>query len=406
MIIRKHIIAACAATAVISALWASANPAAARGRGAALPLPRPACAAAPTGHARCFVLFAPQSAASAQLNGGGTGPPGWGARQIEAAYKLPAGRDPHQTVAVVDAFHIPGLASYLAFYRKHYGLPACTPAGGCFREVNQAGRASPLPASGQGSGWDLETTLDVSMVSAACPHCQILVVEANNDSDASLAAAEDTAARLGANAISNSYGDRESGLTQTYARAYNHPGHAIVASSGDSGFLPAQFPANLATVTAVGGTDLARARNRRGWTEKAWFFGGSGCSAYVAKPAWQHDPHCPMRTVADVSAVASNVPIYDKYWGGWTTVAGTSIAAPLIAGTYALAGNAATITPRYPYLHARSLFDVTTGTNDVAGSTGKKPGTGRTCGYDYLCVARKGYDAPTGLGTPHGTRAF
>jgi hypothetical protein len=40
---------------------------------------------------------------------------------------------------------------------------------------------------------------------------------------------------------------------------------------------------------------------------------GSGCSAYVAKPSWQHDPHCPGRTVADVSALAWNIPVYDQW---------------------------------------------------------------------------------------------
>jgi subtilase family serine protease len=127
----------------------------------------------------------------------------------------------------------------------------------------------------------------------------------------------------------------------------------------------------------------------------------------VAKPAWQHDPHCPMRTVADVSAVATNVAVYDAYWGGWLDVAGTSIAAPLIAGIYGLAGNATTITPGYPYRHTRSLFDVTVGSNDPTTSsiTGEKD-WGRDCGFDYLCVAKKGYDGPTGLGTPDGTGAF
>ena len=28
------------------------------------------------------------------------------------------------------------------------------------------------------------------------------------------------------------------------------------------------------------------------------------------------------------------------------------------------------------------------------------------CGHDSLCVAKKGYDAPTGLGSPDGIGAF
>ena len=184
----------------------------------------------------------------------------------------------------------------------------------------------------------------------------------------------------------------------------------IVVSAGDSGFTAASFPANLSTVTAVGGTVLTRAHNARGWAERVWNnqagAGGSGCSAYVAKPAWQHDPHCPGRTVADVAALASRVAVYDSsitrpMGGPWLTVYGTSAAAPIVAGVYALAGNAAAIAPGYEYAHAGALFDVTKGNNDWFQGTG-----GAVCGHDYLCVARQGYDGPTGLGTPDGTGAF
>jgi hypothetical protein len=162
------------------------------------------------------------------------------------------------------------------------------------------------------------------VVSVACPHCRILVVEATTQRFGDLAQAENTAARLGAAAISNSYGARENGFSYAFRKSYDHPGHAIVASSGDSGFTAANFPADLGYVTAVGGTELHKAHNNRGWTEDTWFAGGSGCSAYAAKPPYQHDKHCPGRTVADVSAVASNVPVYDTFYGGWITVQGTT----------------------------------------------------------------------------------
>jgi subtilase family serine protease len=243
------------------------------------------------------------------------------------------------------------------------------------------------------------------MVSAACPRCHILVVEGNDSSFGALAAAEDTAARLGAAVISNSYGIPESGFPLTFSRSYDHPGHTIVVSSGDTGFTAAQFPADQDSVTAVGGTQLVRTKSARGWAEKVWNegggAGGSGCSSYVPKPAWQHDPHCDMRTIADVAAVASNLAVYDPHEGGWLTVGGTSAAAPIIAGVYGLAANATTIKPGYIYRHARSLFDITRGNNDLFHQAG-----GGACGHDYLCQARLGYDAPTGVGTPNGTGAF
>jgi subtilase family serine protease len=393
------------AAAAVGGSGAGAAAAAAPGGGAL----RAACPRAPASDERCFALFAPQlavnAAIAARVRGAASEPAGLSPANIAAAYKLPVRRNPDQTVAVVEAYRTPDLAANLAVYRGHYGLGACKESTGCLRAVNEKGNAEPLPASAVPSGWDVETMLDVSMVSAVCPHCKILVVEARNDSVANLAAAENTAARLGAQVISNSFGTQESGYSQTYAADYDHPGHVIVASNGDTGFTAANFPANLTTVTAVGGTELAKAHNARGWTEQVWNnfagAGGSGCSAYVAKPAWQHDPHCAMRTVGDVAAVAWDIPIYEKLQGGWLTVGGTSVSAPVIAGVYALAGNARTVPLGYAYAHAGSLFDITKGNNDWFNGAG-----GATCGYDYLCVAKKGYDAPTGMGTPDGTGGF
>ena len=368
---------------------------------------QPACPKARPGDARCFVLVQPQYAVNRALAAARkTRPHGWTPRQLERAYRLPVGLHSHQTVAVAIAGRTPHLGSYLRTYRSHFGLPACGQPSGCLRIVNQRGKARPAAPSSLGSGWDVEATLDVSMISVACPYCKIIVVEANSPSVSDLAHAEDTAARLGAQVISNSYGIRESGYSQTLARAYEHPGHMIVASSGDYGYDAANFPANLASVTAVGGTTLYRAHNARGFTERVWndpsIFGAgsSGCSAYVRKPSWQHSPDCPGRTVADTSAVAANIPIYNKAWGGWLTVAGTSVAAPLTAGIYGLAGNGAVATTRNLYQHEADFFDVTKGNNVLIGSPRQ------TCGDDYLCVAKRGYDAPTGLGTPDGLGAF
>jgi subtilase family serine protease len=379
---------------------------------------RRACPATHPDAPRCLTLYAPQTAvnraiaekaAGKQVPVTSTTPKGWGAPSIEAAYMLPVARGAGQTVAIVDAFSTPHLASDLAFYRKHYGLPPCAAATGCLKIVNQQGKASPLPRPDP-AGWGVEETLDVAMVSATCPLCKIIMVEGARPTFGALAAAEDTAVRLGAQVVSNSYGGRENGFTQAEAKHYVHPGHVIVAASGDVGFTAAMFPANLANVTDAAGTKLAKATNARGWSETVWNDGGgasgSGCSAYVVKPAWQHDPHCPGRTSADVAAVATNIAIYDtslpKGFGGpWLSIEGTSASAPLIAGVYGLAGNAATVRPGFEYAQASALFDVTQGNNDWFSGAG-----GASCGHDYLCVAKKGYDAPTGLGSPDGIGAF
>jgi subtilase family serine protease len=409
-------VAVAVAVMTVGALAVQAAPAQAARAGAARhesasPAPgmRRACQWPPTpGTASCFALYQAQTSVNRAIARGLAGrvarPQGLTPKEIESAYQLPVSRQSHQTVAVSIAYNTPHLAYYLRVYRNYFGLPPCTVKSGCFRVVNQYGGSRNLPPSGRLSGWDLEVTLDVSMISVACPHCHILVVEANSADLGPLGMTEKTAARLGAEVISNSYGQPENGLAMTYAHYYKRPNHTVVVASGDSGFTDANFPANLATVTAVGGTELTRSHDSRGWREAVWNnsagAGSSGCSAYVRRPSWQHRVKCPGRTIADVAAVAWNVPIYNKAWGGWITVGGTSVAAPLIAGIYGLAGNGDKVTTRSLYQHRRSFYHIGTGNN----AWGLSPKL--RCGDDYLCVATPGYNAPTGLGTPHGISAF
>jgi subtilase family serine protease len=347
------------------------------------------CDAVPLHHARCFSKLVTGSKQPFD----GLAPSGYGAPDIQSAYKLPSSTaGAGQTVAIVDAFDDPTAESDLATYRSFYGLPACSASNGCFRKVNQTGGSLP-PAPNP--DWALEISLDLDMVSAVCPNCHILLVEANTNLDSDLYASEDTAARLGANAISNSWGGDESSDETTNDVHFNHPGIAITASSGDNGF-GVSYPASSPLLTAVGGTSLTRdASTARGWTESAWSGAGSGCSAFEAKPSWQTDTGCANRTVADVSAVADpDTGVNVLFMGAWVTVGGTSASSPIIASVYALARNAATTNAgSFPYAHTVSLFDVTSRSNGA-------------CSPSYLCTGSPGYDGPTGLGTPNGAGAF
>jgi len=321
-------------------------------------------------------------------------PRGLGPLDIQGAYHLPPTGGSGRVVAIVDAYDDPTAENDLATYRSTYGLPPCTTASGCFRKVNQNGGSNSLPRSN--AGWAQEISLDLDMVSATCPGCGILLVEAKSASFSDLSTAVRTAATFpGVVAISNSYGGSES---TGYASSYNQPGKWVTASSGDSGY-GVQSPASYPTVIAVGGTSLTVDSTHTRTSETAWSGAGSGCSAYVAKPTYQTDSGCARRTVTDVSAVAdpaTGVAVYDStpYQGssGWLVFGGTSASSPIVASVHALAGSTSS-TAASLYSSTASVYDVTSGSNG-------------TCSPTYLCTARAGYDGPTGVGAVNGTAGF
>ena len=343
---------------------------------------------------------------------------GYGPSSLRSAYNLQsasADRGSGETIAIVDAYNNPDLARNLATYRKHFGLPACTTSSGCLRILNQSGKAKPLPAGN--ADWGIEEANDLDMVSAICPRCSIVLVEAKSASVVDLGIAEDTAIAKGARFVSNSWSGGEFVGQDAYDHYFNHPGDAIVFAAGDYGYGP-QYPTDSQYVTAVGGTTLIHKKSgSRSWTESVWGSAtvtsgtGSGCSALEAKPSWQRADDtsptgCLNRTENDVSAVgdpSTGVAIYDTYDTGATffTVGGTSVATPIITAVYALAGTPArgTYPASYLYRHSSSDFHhVTSGVNG-------------TCEADrqYLCHGEHGfggYNGPAGLGTPKGTAAF
>jgi subtilase family serine protease len=347
-----------------------------------------------TGFAACFarVLVNANGTPKANPRPRAT-PSGYGPSDIRSAYNLGAASGSGRTVAIVDANDDPTAEQDLAVYRSQFGLPACTTANGCFRKVNQSGGTSYPPID---AGWATEISLDLDMVSAACPDCHILLVEANSASFANLGTAVNYAATQGVSAISNSYGGSDSGPSS----AYNHPGIAVTASTGDAGF-GVESPASFASVIAVGGTSLVRDGSARGWSEAAWSGAGSGCSTLNAKPAWQTAAtQCSGKANADVSAVAdpsTGVAVYDstRFQGasGWQVYGGTSASSPIIASVYTMGGNLAGNPASFTWTHTGGLNDVTSGSNGV-------------CSPSVWCHAGAGWDGPTGLGTPNGTSSF
>lgn len=376
-----------------------------------------------------------------------------------SAYGLAGASPPStQTIALVDAYDDATIAGDLEVFSKQFGLPACSEANGCFRKVNQNGKAGPLPASSgeKERSWAQEIATDVEVAHGVCQSCKILLVEAKSNNNSDLYAAEQTAAALGATEISNSYGGQEG---STDSSAFNHPGIVITASSGDDGYLdwfseePAaypNYPASSPHVIGVGGTRLTLSPAKTWESETVWNDGGAsngflegagasggGCSGHFLADSWQQSADnwsavgCgSARAVTDIAADGdpySGVAVYDSTETptgekGWAAIGGTSVASPIIASIFALAGGAQGVAYPAQLLYENlqqnpaSLHDVTVGSNGeclkkfhkstgVSGCTSEEDAQ-NSCPGRLICLAAPGYDGPSGVGTPNGLGAF
>ena len=327
-------------------------------------------------------------------------PSGYSPAQLRAAYGA-VGRGTAK-IAVIDAYGDPSIKSDLDVYSRAFGLPVlplCTSAAQttCFEKTDQSG-GQHFPRTN--TGWALETALDVEAVHGICPGCRIELVQATSPSIANLMAAVDQAVRSGAQIVSMSWGGSETSSELTADAHFQPSAVDFVASSGDSGY-GTSWPAASSRVVAVGGTRLSLGASGQRLSETAWSGSGSGCSKYETKPAWQHDPSCARRSIADVAAVAdpaTGAAVYSSLssgGSGWFSVGGTSLAAPVVAGLLGLAGptsQAALMSRLYSALGTNRTFDISSGTNGSCST--------------YLCRALPGYDGPTGIGTLVGLSAL
>ena len=334
---------------------------------------------------------------------------GYDPQDLQSAYDIPTTGGAGETIAIVDAYGFKEAEQSLAVYRERYGLPPCTSANGCFRKVNQKGQEADYPVE---DGWNSEQALDIEMVSAACPECHILLVQADTASETALGAAENTAVKLGAIEVSNSWSSPEQDCNLTRCEKYEkeffeHPGVMLFFAGGDNaydnyyrGADSPDYPASLPSVVAVGGTVLYRADNARGWSEEPWYEpgyrsgGGSGCSRFP-KPSWQGDPGCAGRMTVDVAADGACESPMSVYDGKWELICGTSASSPLVAGIEAHAEEYVRSLPG-----AEAFYEAVSGLNDVTkGANGKCSDAPEVA---YFCRAEEGYDGPTGNGTPEG----
>jgi subtilase family serine protease len=313
-----------------------------------------------------------------------------------------------QTIALVDAFDDPNIASDLAFYQAQFHLTPCN-----FQKVVVG---TPL----QGQGWDLEESLDVQQACALAPQAKIILVEANSNSFSDLLAAVAVASQAPYNAtvVSMSWGGGEFSGEQDsdsfFCNIVNGAGQPVtfVAATGDGGHGTI-YPSVSPCVVAAGGTTLALASSTplsnplqiNYGHETAWQGSGGGVSSLEPQQSWQ-TAACStysgsFRCVPDIAADANpgtGVPVYDTLsYHGWVQVGGTSVATPDWAGFFTLV-NSLRVTAGKPTLsqalqdlyaiyssgYAANYHDITSGTNGSCGAQ---------------CTAVAGYDLVTGIGT-------
>ncbi len=304
-----------------------------------------------------------------------------------------------ETIAIVDAYKDPNIASDLAAFDAEFGL-AAPPS---FIVDN-------LGATTVDAGWALETALDVEWAHAIAPDAKIVLVEASSDSLSALFGAVSYASDLaGVGVVSMSWGSSEFAGETAYDGVFTTPsGHenvTYVAASGDSGaaYGP-EYPSVSPNVLAVGGTTLTLSSEGTYVSESGWSDSTGGFSSYESEPSYQTSTlgsvglSDGVRTTPVVSFDAdpdTGVAVYDSiaYDGqsGWFQLGGTSAAAPAWAGLVAIAdqglatGGVGTLSTSEVLTDLYSLpssdfNDITSGNN----------------GYS----ATAGYDLVTGLGTP------
>jgi hypothetical protein len=458
---------------------------------------RHVCSAPIPGHASCLALEL--------VRGGGKGRQDFAAGQnpqpvlpneLRNAYHLPeqAQGSAVQTIALVDAYNDLNAEADLEVYdhAPAIGLSECNGKDDCFRKVDQDGTSAEAGGGGSGFpfprsakelqereatcksgkervareaacaevqealGWTVETSTDIDVAHSVCQSCRILLVEADSTSYEDLEAAEETAVRLGATEVSNSWGGPEPPLDSP---AFDHPKTVITAAAGDFGYLNwteaeagepsyfagADYPASSPHVVAVGGTELTLTGTGERESETVWNedpdpegknegAGGGGCSMQFSAPEWQRQVpdwssvgcgtgEASKRAVADVAADAdpySGVLVYDSSESKehLLVIGGTSVASPIIASAFALAGGAHEVSypaqTLYSHLGSASLYDVTEGGNGACDdvytgscSGSMEPLSPLDCGAGVLiCNAAHGYDGPTGVGAPNGIAAF
>lgn len=278
-----------------------------------------------------------------------------------------------------------------------------------------------MPPSYNGNyNYDTEIAMDIDTAHAMCQTCKILIVEASfelGDTHPYETANDYAASQSNVVAVFNEWYDPSSTNDYTANIGYfDHPGVPELTPGGDIGFIKSgedTYPGSLPNTISVGGTKLSVNADGSWAGETVWggyagytYAGGAGCSIFFDAQPWQTSLAnwskigCGSgRGFVDVSLDGDPVTGAAFYSTGfWSVNAGTSLAMPLLAGMYGVAGLGAYPSggvgaePLYQKFNASNSHDIVSG-NDCMDGNGSDP---------KQCTAGPGYDLPSGLGSPKG----
>jgi len=366
----------------------------------------------------------------------GSDPGCLGPAQVRRAYNIPSnltGRG--ETIAIIDAFGNPDIASDLAGFDSTFGLPAAN------LNIICVGGTCPTfdPNNADEVSWAGEIALDTQWAHADAPGATIDLVISKSDMDPDIFAAQQyvVSHNLG-DVLSQSFGEGEvcedsSIFTATHQLFVQAQAEhiSVFASAGDSGssqpdcngdggfFKSVGTPASDPLVTGVGGTHLnANLTTGAYQGETVWNDSGTnidlgatggGFSTEYLRPSYQaFANHSQFRGVPDV---AWNADVFNGVLaecsecgagaGAFFIFAGTSSGSPQWAAITSLADQAAghRIGFLNPTLYAigLSVTGYLTSFHDITSGNNVWDGDGNIPGY----TAGTNWDPTTGLGSPN-----
>jgi hypothetical protein len=358
---------------------------------------------------------------------------------LHLIYRIPsviAIIDKRVKIAVVIAYTYPNLLADLATYWS-----------ASFSTSPPIVNVHTMPDATEDAGWAQECCMDLQVIATLNPNAEIWVVEAANSSSAALANAVNyTNYVINADVISMSWGSQESLGCKWMDQCFTNDKVCYCVSSGDNNDV--SHPASNPNCISVGGTSLFPVLNGKMGvvaSEYVWDFytdnkkspplgAGCGYSNMYAQPKYQSDisniDH-KYRATPDVALLANpetGVATYCSAKDGWAVMGGTSLSAPIFAAMISIVNQNRFNEGKGPLT---SVYDKNLGIklqssqiplnnlqmkmyrlsekpiykhmfNDIfnhkrIGGTNK--GIGKT-GKRNIFRTKKGYDIPTGLGSP------